>query len=91
VGSKVRAIALKVAQEIETSPGASNVNYNWMEPARTIRIRVGQDQARLLGLSSQQLAQSLNAVVSGVTPPRCAAGFTLSTCWFAPAPSSACH
>ena len=50
---QVRAIAFKVAQAIESAPGAQNVNYNWMEPARTIRIRVDQDQARLLGLSSQ--------------------------------------
>ena len=46
---------------------SANVNYNWMEPARTVRIRVDQDQARLLGLSSQDLAQALNTVVSGVT------------------------
>ncbi len=35
---RVRAIAIKVAQEIGSAPGAENVNYNWMEPARTIRI-----------------------------------------------------
>src|SRR5271165_3695084 len=64
---QVRAIAFQVAEEIGSTPGAENVNYNWMEPARTIRIRVDQDQVRLLGLSSQQLALSLNAVVSGVT------------------------
>ena len=43
------------------------MNYNWFEPARTVQIRVDQDQARLLGLSSQGLAQTLNAVVTGVT------------------------
>ncbi|HEX3417445.1 MAG TPA: efflux RND transporter permease subunit, partial [Stellaceae bacterium] len=57
--------------------GAENVNYNWMEPARTIRIRVDQDQARLLGLSSQQLALSLNAVVSGVTATQMRSGIYL--------------
>ena len=55
------------AEHRGSAPGAENVNYNWMEPARTIRIRVDQDQARLLGLSSQDLAQALNTVVSGVT------------------------
>ncbi len=54
----MRAIAFKVAQVLGSDPTAGNVNYNWMEPARTIRIRVDQDQARLLGLSSQDLAQS---------------------------------
>ena len=74
---QVRTIAFKVAQEIGSTPGAENVNYNWMEPARTIRIRVDQDQARLLGLSSQQLALSLNAVVSGVTATQVRSGIYL--------------
>ena len=74
---QVRAIAFKVAQEIGSAPGTENVNYNWMEPARTIRIRVDQDQARLLGLSSQQLALSLNAVVSGVTATQMRSGIYL--------------
>ncbi|MBV9965296.1 MAG: efflux RND transporter permease subunit, partial [Alphaproteobacteria bacterium] len=74
---QVRAIAFNVAQEIGSVPGADNVNYNWMEPARTIRIRVDQDQARLLGLSSQQLALSLNAVVSGVTATEMRSGIYL--------------
>ncbi len=74
---QLRAIAFKVAQEIGSAPGAENVNYNWMEPARTIRIRVDQDQARLLGLSSQQLALSLNAVVSGVTATQMRSGIYL--------------
>ena len=74
---QVRAIAFRVAQEIGSTPGAENINYNWMEPARTIRIRVDQDQARLLGLSSQQLALSLNAVVSGVTATQVRSGIYL--------------
>jgi multidrug efflux pump subunit AcrB len=74
---QVRAIAFKVAEEIGSTPGAENVNYNWMEPARTVRIRVDQDQARLLGLSSQQLALSLKAVVSGVTATQMRSGIYL--------------
>ena len=58
-------------------PTPANVNYNWMEPARTVRIRVDQDQARLLGLSSQDLAQSLNTVVSGVTATELRSGIHL--------------
>jgi multidrug efflux pump subunit AcrB len=74
---KVRAIAFKVAQVLGSAAGAGNVNYNWMEPARTIRIRVDQDQARLLGLSSEQLALSLNAVLSGVTATQIRSGIYL--------------
>ncbi|MEA2817424.1 MAG: multidrug efflux pump, partial [Rhodospirillaceae bacterium] len=71
---QVRAIAFKVAQILGKDPGAGNVNYNWMEPARTVRIRVDQDQVRLLGLSSENLAQSLNTVVSGVTATQMRSG-----------------
>ena len=71
---QVRALAFKVAQEIGSTPGARNVNYNWMEPARTVRIQVDQDEARLLGLSSQDLARSLNTVLSGVTATQMRSG-----------------
>src|SRR3974390_228748 len=57
---QVRAIAFNVAQIMNTDPGVRGVNYNWMEPARTVRIQVDQDQARLLGLSSEELAKSVN-------------------------------
>ena len=73
----MRKIASKVAELIGSAPGAANVNYNWMEPGRTIRIRVDQDQARLLGLSSQELALALNAVVSGVTATEMRSGIWL--------------
>jgi multidrug efflux pump subunit AcrB len=64
---RVREIASRVAQVMGAEAAVRNVNYNWMEPARTVRIRVDQDQARLVGLSSQDLALALNTVVSGVT------------------------
>ena len=64
---QVRAIALKVAQIIATNPKAEKVNFDWIEPARQVRIRVDQDEARLLGLSSQAMASVLNTVVSGTS------------------------
>jgi multidrug efflux pump subunit AcrB len=62
---QVRAIALKLAQIIAANPNAEKVNFDWIEPGRQVRIRVNQDEARLLGLSSQALAGVLNTVVSG--------------------------
>jgi multidrug efflux pump subunit AcrB len=38
-----------------------------MEPARQLRVRVDQDQARLLGLSSAQVSAAINAAVTGTT------------------------
>ena len=74
---QVREIAFSVAQVLGSDPSAQNVNYNWMEPARTIRIRVDQDQARLMGLNSQDLAVSLNTVVSGITATQVRSGIYL--------------
>ena len=42
-----------------------HVNFDWIEPARQVRIRIDQDEARLLGLSSQAVASVLNTVMSG--------------------------
>ncbi len=63
---RVREIALKVAQIVAADPRARQVNFDWMEPDRQVRIRVDQDEARLLGLSSQAIASVLNTVISGV-------------------------
>lgn len=65
--SEVRDIALRLAQTIGTDPAARQINFNWMEPARELRIKVDQDEARRLGLSSEALASALNATVSGTT------------------------
>ena len=73
----MRAFAFRVAQAIGSTPGAANVNYNWMEPGRTIKIQVDQDRARLLGISSQQLATAINTAMSGVTATQVRSGIWL--------------
>ncbi len=65
--SEVRGIALEVAQVMAQSPDTRRINFDWMEPARQLRIRVDQDEARRLGLSSAQVASALNAAISGTT------------------------
>jgi multidrug efflux pump len=65
--SEVREIAAKLAQVVAGNPQAANVNFDWMEPAREVRIRIDQDEARLLGLSTQALASVLNTVMSGTS------------------------
>jgi multidrug efflux pump subunit AcrB len=63
--SEVREIASKLATVVSADPNAVNVNFDWMEPARQVRIVINQDEARLLGLSSQAIATALNTVLSG--------------------------
>ena len=64
---QVREIAVKLAQVVATDADAKNVNFDWIEPAREVRIQIDQNEARLLGLSSEALAGVLNTVISGIS------------------------
>ena len=52
--TRVHAIAMQVAERIGANPQARYVNLDWIEPARSMRINIDQEQARQLGLSSQE-------------------------------------
>ncbi len=64
---EVRRIAREVASVVREDAGTSDVQFDWDEPSKTIRLVVDQDKARLLGLTSQDVAAFLNNAVSGVT------------------------
>ena len=63
--AQLRAIALQLGQIMGADANLRLVNFDWMEPSRKVRIQIDQDQARLLGLSSQALAEVLNTVMTG--------------------------
>jgi multidrug efflux pump subunit AcrB len=65
--TKVRELAQSFASVLGNSPNASNVNFDWNEPSKVVRVEVDQDRARALGISSQALSQTINAVLSGTT------------------------
>ena len=50
-----------------TTPNARNINFDWNEPSKVVRVEVDQDRARALGISSQALSQTINAVLSGTS------------------------
>ena len=62
---QVRAYALQLAETLGQDPRILKINYDWMEPARQIRIEVNQDEARRMGISSRALATVLNTTMSG--------------------------
>ena len=64
---EVRKIALDLAQVIGSDARTRLLNFDWMEPARQLRIAVNQDQARQLGVSTRALAGVLNATLTGTT------------------------
>jgi multidrug efflux pump subunit AcrB len=63
--SEVREIASKLGAVVSANPNAVNMSFDWMEPTRQVRIVINQDEARLLGLSSQAIASSLNTILTG--------------------------
>jgi multidrug efflux pump subunit AcrB len=63
--AEVRGIALRLAEVMGANDTVRKINFDWIEPARKLRIKIDQDQARLLGLSSQALAAVLNKVMTG--------------------------
>ena len=65
--ARVHNIALRVAEQMEAITGMRHINFDWAEPARVMRLRIDQDQARELGLSSQDVSLALNGIVSGTT------------------------
>jgi multidrug efflux pump subunit AcrB len=62
-----RSYAHEFAQVIGANPHVRNINYDWNAPAKVIKVRVDQDRARALGITSQQLSEAINSVLSGST------------------------
>jgi multidrug efflux pump len=64
---QVRAVAERVRQVFEADPATRDVNFDWNELAKTVRLQVDQNKARALGVDSQILANTLQTLLSGVT------------------------
>jgi multidrug efflux pump len=62
---EVRDAAFQLAQIIAADSRTRHANFDWIEPARKVRIRIDQDEARRLGLSSESVAAVLNSVMTG--------------------------
>lgn len=64
---KVREIAEKVRQIMEAHPATRQVHLNWNEKNKVMRLSIDQDKARVLGVSSKALGESLQSKLSGAT------------------------
>lgn len=61
----VRKEAQQVAKVISENPNTTNVHLDWGEPSKIIAIQIDQDRARQMGVSSVDLANFLNASITG--------------------------
>jgi len=64
---EVRRLAREVAAKVRANPNVDNVNLDWDEPSKVVRLNIDQDRARALGVSSAQLALFLRGSLSGTT------------------------
>jgi multidrug efflux pump subunit AcrB len=64
---KVRALSHQFAEIIGRDSGVRNINYDWNELSKVVRVDVDQDRARSLGINSEQLSSAINAILSGTT------------------------
>ena len=63
---QVRAIARDVQARVRAHPATTNANLDWSEPSKVVRLRIDQDRARALGVSSAHLSQVLARSLSGM-------------------------
>lgn len=64
--AKVREIATEVRKIMREEPNAIDPQLEWNEQVKNIQLAVDQDRARALGLNTQEIAQSLQTLLSGV-------------------------
>ncbi|WP_028695649.1 efflux RND transporter permease subunit [Pseudomonas cremoricolorata] len=62
---QVRHHAIELATVLDANPNIGEMIYDWNEPGKVLRIDIAQDKARQLGLSSEDVANVMNSIVSG--------------------------
>jgi multidrug efflux pump len=65
--AKVRDISEEVGKIMRGHPNLLRVNSDWAERTKTLRIEMDQDKARLLGITSRDVADALQGAISGFT------------------------
>ncbi|WP_110992172.1 efflux RND transporter permease subunit [Pseudomonas sichuanensis] len=63
---QVRRHAIELATFLDSNEHIGEMIYDWNEPGKVLRIEIAQDKARQLGLSSEDVANVMNSIVSGV-------------------------
>src|SRR6202022_3942361 len=63
----VRGIAEEVRKVMATNPKLIDPHLDWSEQVKSIRLEVDQDRARALGLTPQDVSQTLQTLLSGLT------------------------
>jgi len=63
---KLRQAASEVAHLMAQRPDLKDINLDWNDQVKSLRVVIDQDRARALGVSSQEISQTLQAWLVGV-------------------------
>jgi multidrug efflux pump subunit AcrB len=63
--SEVRRIADEVGTVMRATPEVGNVHDDWLERVPSLKLEIDQDRSRALGVTSQVIRRSLQAILSG--------------------------
>jgi multidrug efflux pump len=63
----VRKIARDVERVVASSPKVRDVQLDWNDPVRTLRVQLDQDKARALGLTPADVSLVTQTVMNGAT------------------------
>jgi multidrug efflux pump subunit AcrB len=64
---KVRQIARDVERVVASSPKVRDVQLDWNDPVRTLKVELDQDRARMLGLTPADVNIVTQSVMNGAT------------------------
>jgi multidrug efflux pump len=73
----IRQIAGQLRDVMRANPHTINVNFDWNEKIKSVRLVVDQERARALGISSEELAQAMQTVLTGYTATQYREGIEL--------------
>ncbi|MDP2809360.1 MAG: efflux RND transporter permease subunit [Rhodocyclaceae bacterium] len=63
----LRRIARDVAAVMRADADLQNVNFDWNEKVKSVKVEIDQERARALGVTSQEVATALQGWLSGAT------------------------
>ncbi|HEY8888454.1 MAG TPA: efflux RND transporter permease subunit, partial [Gallionella sp.] len=64
--TRLREISEQVATMMRANAHLQNVNFDWNEKIKSVRVEVNQARARQLGTSSQEISRALQGWLNGV-------------------------
>jgi multidrug efflux pump len=62
----IRDIAYRVRDTMRQNPHLRDVNLDWNELSKVVRLEIDRDRARALGVNPQDLSNTLNTLISGL-------------------------